>query len=240
MRLYCLLLLLWLGGLLWAQKVSNTIVFEETKYNFGVIFERNGKVSHAFVFKNNGKDAIIIDHVHSDCGCTAVDFTKGPIKPGQKGKIVVTFNPSYRPGYFSRELVVFSNKKEYYSRIWVMGKVIAATHPVEEDYPYAFGHDLHFNLQVLAFGNMKKGSTKSITLKYANNSEKLMTLAFFCSSNDIVIPNPGKVKPGERGEITVSYTHRATKPGETVLVILPVLNGKKMQKEIRVKAVGVN
>jgi len=224
-----------------SQTFSKSIEFEEKEYNFGKIYEKKGIVSHTFIFKNIGKETVTISDVVPDCGCTTTDFTKHLVKPGKKGKIKVTFNPYYRPGFFSKEIVVLSNKQENYSRIWIKGNVIPFTHPVDEDYPYSFGKGLHFNLKVLAFGDMKKGAVKSIQLKYANALKRAMTLGFIVEGNnkDVKISNPGKIKSGARGEIIVYYTHNTTTHGETVIVIHLVVNGKQLLQTIKVKAIGI-
>ena len=45
----------------------------------------------AFQFTNTGKEAIEIEIVDG-CECTTLDWTRGPIAPGAKGKIDVKFD----------------------------------------------------------------------------------------------------------------------------------------------------
>ncbi|HEX3010337.1 MAG TPA: DUF1573 domain-containing protein, partial [Bacteroidales bacterium] len=81
---------------LYSQSENREIVFEEKVHNFGAVYENKGKVSHTFIFWNKGKIPLVIERVYASCGCTSYDYIKSPVKPGEKGRVTVTFNPLYR------------------------------------------------------------------------------------------------------------------------------------------------
>lgn len=86
--------------------------FEIKEHSFGVIQEDEGQVSTTFEFTNNENAPLIINSVKPSCGCTAADYTKEPILPGQKGYIKANYNPKNRPGPFNKSIAVkFSNEK---------------------------------------------------------------------------------------------------------------------------------
>ncbi len=85
-----------------------TIDFEEMEYNFGTVIAGE-KVSHAFVFKNNGKGNLIISNVKTSCGCTASKWTKEPVKPGETGIVEVVFDSANRSGKQTKTAIVYSN-----------------------------------------------------------------------------------------------------------------------------------
>jgi hypothetical protein len=92
-----------------AQKDAPEIVLDKTVYDFGTIpYAGNG--TFEFTFKNTGQDPLIVSNVQKSCGCTSVDWTKDPVKKGQKGVIKVTYDTK-RPGPFTKTLTVFSNAK---------------------------------------------------------------------------------------------------------------------------------
>ena len=84
------------------------IVFEDDSHDFGEI-KQGDKVSHVFEFKNNGTTPLILSDVKTTCGCTAPEWTKNPVLPGQKGKINVTFNSSGKAGRVNKTVTVISN-----------------------------------------------------------------------------------------------------------------------------------
>ena len=225
-----------------SQTLSKSILFEEKAYDFGEILESKGKVSHTFVFWNHGTTPVVIDNIATGCGCTSFNYTKDPVMPGKMGKIIITYNPLYRPGYFSKEIIMFSNNNANMNRFWIKGTVIPFIHPVEEDYPYDFGAGLHLNLKVLSFGNITNNGTKQINLRYANDTNKSMTLDFIVENNDknIKFSNPGKLDPLERGQMVVSYTMTNYIKGENVVNIYPVVNGNKSSQPLQAKITGTD
>lgn len=225
-----------------SQTVSNVLIFEEPVFDFGEILEQNGVVSHTFVFENKGKTPILINDVVSGCGCTNHEYSKEPIRPGQKGAITIGYNPYYRPGFFSKEIIIFSNNGKHISRIWIKGTVIPTIHPVENDYPYSFGSGLYLNLKVLAFGRIEQGKSKQIRLRYANDTEKPMLLNFVIDGNDrnLTLINPGKLASKERGEIMVSYTRPVGQFGEVLVYVYAVVNGTKLSEPLQVKVAGID
>lgn len=232
-----LTLLVVLSNILYAQKGDSSLAFEEKIFDFGKIQEKDGLVSHTFVFKNTGNTPVIINSITSGCGCTSHDYIKSPVKPGEKGEITITYNPAYRPGFFSKEIIIQSNNKKNINRIWIKGVVIASEHPVEDDYPYTWTNGLHTNLKVLAFGSIGIGQRKDIDLKFANNTNQPMTLKFVVEGKhpDLTLTDPGTLQAKERGQITVSYTMRESSQKEIIINIYPVVNGERLPSPIQIK-----
>jgi hypothetical protein len=63
----------------------------DTTFQFGKIMDGE-TVSHEFEFTNTGKGDLVVNNVKASCGCTTPDWTKEPIKPGEKGMIKAVFN----------------------------------------------------------------------------------------------------------------------------------------------------
>jgi len=101
------------ASLAWADKTETKpdITFAEATYDFGVIPENGGPVSHDFEFTNSGDDQLVIISASASCGCTRPDYPKHPVKAGKKDKIKVTYNPKGRPGEFSKNVTVRTNVK---------------------------------------------------------------------------------------------------------------------------------
>lgn len=76
-----------------------------------------------FEFKNIGKTAIIITNVQGSCGCTATNYTKTPIQPGETAKVTATFNAANK-GPFSKTVTVTTNSGETPTVLTLKGIVI--------------------------------------------------------------------------------------------------------------------
>jgi hypothetical protein len=207
------------------------LVPDKRIFDFGNIYEKNGKVSHVFVLKNTGSKPLAITDVNSWCGCTTANYTKRAILPGKTGEVTVTYNPYSRPGRFSKEVVLLLNDGKFYIRLWLKGNVIHYLHPVTEDYPYAFGSGLYMGYKMLPFAEMKKGQSYTFQQRIANNTDKPMTVVFRRVPNNRVLKMPDviRLKPNERTTFNVSYKAIHEYPFKRYINIYPIVNGKRVK-----------
>lgn len=82
--------------------------FEETDHDFGTIRE-GAVVEHRFAFTNVGKVPLLIANVRSSCGCTAPEWPKAPIAPGERGTIQVRFNSSGKYEKQQKPVIITAN-----------------------------------------------------------------------------------------------------------------------------------
>ncbi len=110
------------------------IEFEEEIYDFGEVYEGD-IVTHEFVFRNTGRQPLIISDARSTCGCTVPEWPKDPIPPGGQGKIVVKFNTAGKKNNQSKPITITANTFPSTTRIYLRGFV----HSDEKDHD----HDTH-------------------------------------------------------------------------------------------------
>ena len=75
-----------------AGKVAK-VVFDSTKYHFGVVYE----VEREIFFTNVGEGDLLIELVTA-CECTQLDWSRLPIKKGQRSKISISYNSKGKDG----------------------------------------------------------------------------------------------------------------------------------------------
>lgn len=158
------------------------IVFETKDHDFGNIKEEDGRVSYEFVFENQGNAPLVISKVQASCGCTTPNWTKNPVEPGQKGKITVTYNPSGRPGKFSKSITVQSNATTERERLMIKGDVIPrpkneAKNAVQESFPIVMGN-VRLETRAVEYGKIEKGTVKEQKLKIKNTSNEELKISF--------------------------------------------------------------
>ena len=68
------------------------IEIAEKTYDFGVIKEEDGRVTHVFTFKNVTEGPLTIKNVRASCGCTTPAWSREPIAPNTEAQITVTYN----------------------------------------------------------------------------------------------------------------------------------------------------
>ncbi len=86
------------------EKVGAT--FEAVSYDFVTVKESAGDVVHEFEIANSGTTPLAIIWVKPKCGCTVPDYPRKPLKPGEKAKIKVTFNPKGQRGEADKDIRV--------------------------------------------------------------------------------------------------------------------------------------
>lgn len=95
--------------------------FEQETINYGKIAQgSDGK--RVFEFTNVGNSPLIITKIKTSCGCTVPKKPDGPIMPGEKGKIEVSYDTK-RPGGFSKAITIYSNAKNPRKMIKIRGFV---------------------------------------------------------------------------------------------------------------------
>jgi peptidoglycan-associated lipoprotein len=73
-----------------AQTSAVDLTFEKEHHQLGDVV-KGEKKTFKYNFENTGTDVIEIEIV-SGCDCTTLDWTRGPIKVGEKGTIDVIFD----------------------------------------------------------------------------------------------------------------------------------------------------
>lgn len=102
--------------------------FEKDKHDFGDI-NQGDKVEHVFEFENTGNEPLIITNVQTTCGCTAPEWPRDPVAPGQTGKIKVVFNSAGKLGRQNKVITIVSNAKNPMNRVSIVTNVL----PKKED-----------------------------------------------------------------------------------------------------------
>lgn len=125
------------------------IKFASTTYDFGKIHEEGGKVTGKFEFTNVGDSDLVLTNVRPGCGCTAANYTRDAIAPGQKGYIEATYNPYNRPGAFNKNIRVTTNEPQFRGdnksgphMIFIKGEVIKRPPTVFEKAGYKNGNGM--------------------------------------------------------------------------------------------------
>ena len=201
---------------LFAQPV---IQFENTTIDFGTIKEDGGKASRKFEFTNTGNQDLLLTSVKPGCGCTAADYTKTPVAPGQKGFIQATYDPYNRPGNFHKNIKVTTNEPKFTAEgateqpyvIYIKGNVEKKTPSKFEVAGYNTGTG---NIRIKD-NNVKidllNTETKSFSVLIKNFSEAETTIEPLNFPNYITMEKTS-LKADE--EKAVSFKYDAAKRGE--------------------------
>jgi hypothetical protein len=101
--------------------------FVEEKHDFGKV-PQGKPVTTDFVYTNIGVEPLILTEVKPTCGCTIADYTKTPVKKGEKGSIKITYNAAVEAP-FNKTIVVTSNAKTPTKYLVIVGEVVKTATP---------------------------------------------------------------------------------------------------------------
>jgi len=97
------------------------VTWETNEHDFGII-EQGTPVSYDFTFTNSGSEPLIITNVKASCGCTATNYPKDPIQPGELASITATYNAKAK-GIFNKSITVYTNSDESVKMLRIKGTV---------------------------------------------------------------------------------------------------------------------
>ena len=99
------------------------ITFEETTFDFGDIYQGD-KVEHIFKFENSGNQPLIITNVQTTCGCTASEWPREPVMPGDAANLKVNFDSSGKAGRQNKVISVISNATSPLNQVKIITNVL--------------------------------------------------------------------------------------------------------------------
>lgn len=188
-------------------KGTQTARFDHEKWNFGDVAEDGGKVEHTFVFTNVSSKPVVVLDVTSGCGCTTPSYSRKPVMRGEKGEIVVSFDPMNRPGHFSKGISVQISGSTEPVTLLVEGVVTPRVKSTEELYPFDMGGGVRFDSNFRAFAYVGRGERVEESIGWINTSGRDVRLSFeeLERSGMLRIEAPRMLKAGEKGAIVIAY-----------------------------------
>jgi guanyl-specific ribonuclease Sa len=92
-----------------APQTPSQLKWEKETHEFGTI-EQGKPVSYEFTFTNTTSKDVTLTNVKASCGCTATNYTKTAVKPGEKGIVTATYNAA-AGGAFHKTVTVMTSEE---------------------------------------------------------------------------------------------------------------------------------
>ena len=205
-RLIIITLALITGAMVFGQNTGAQLEFGTSKHDFGKFKEEAGPQTANFEFTNTGTSDLLVTRVLASCGCTTPDWTKHPVKPGEKGFVKVTYDPRNRPNKFKKTATVYTNGQPKVSVLIIEGDVIPRELTMEEIYRWPVGDKLRFKSNHIPFTNIVRGTKGIRVMEVLNVSKENVKLDFERVPAHLKLKTKPEIfKPGEKGIIEVEY-----------------------------------
>jgi hypothetical protein len=107
-----------------SPKNDPQVDWQVKEIDLGQVKQRT-EIVRAFAFTNVGQKPLLIREVKPSCGCTAVDWTRHPIGPGEKGEVRVRYRASANTtGVDLKHITVMANTKPDFTNLYLKAKVV--------------------------------------------------------------------------------------------------------------------
>lgn len=101
---------------------QTTALLSEREVNFGS-FPMAEKQERIVRLKNTGNVPLVIHGVDTSCGCTRVEYSKLPVRPGEEAKLLIVYEAD-EAGHFRKTVDVYCNTADAPLRIVVTGEAV--------------------------------------------------------------------------------------------------------------------
>ena len=96
-----------------SQKMETKVSYARANFSKNVIdmgdIKEDAVVTKEFEFTNTGGSDLVILSAKGSCGCTSPQYPLTPIRPGEKGKVSVTYTARNKVGPQKPEITVTTN-----------------------------------------------------------------------------------------------------------------------------------
>lgn len=191
------------------------IDWSTTDYDFGIMKEALGPQTGSVTMYNHTSDPTYIRRVRPSCGCTDASYTESVVLPGDSAIVTFTYDPTGRPGKFSKTVKIFVAEDNDPVVVHIHGTVVGTPATLEKDYPVVCG-PLRMQTATVDFGDVRFGSARHAYIKLYNLSEEPL-LPVWSGGGPAVEPElaTAVVEPGDVGMLSLYLnTLLLDNPGE--------------------------
>ena len=231
-RIWCLTLA---GVLSWTVSAQETtprlLRFAPSVIEIGTVRYDGGPVTVDLAYENIADKPVTILDVRPQCGCTVPEFSRKPLRPGEKATVRVTFDPSGTYGEQKRYLTVIATNGDYrkFNTIGLHGQVERDQTEAEIRFPCLLGRGIRTELGTIGLRKRKAGETVTRTIVLYNDAEEPVKLAWKGGRRVKGSLDKKTLQPGERANLTLSYRTRGLRPGDFSDELFIRADGKALQ-----------
>lgn len=213
--------------------VDGVIELDKEVHDFGDVVSNSGSLTCEFKVKNISSKPLAIYNVSASCGCTSVEWTREPVKPGSSGVITVEYANTDGPYPFDKNLTVYISALKKPIVLKLRGVAHEKDVPVGERYPVHLG-SLGLKEDSIKAGNITQGGQKSDLFIVANVGNSPMRLSFENVSPGLELYAPEEaVAPGQTAKVRYTVSASRERWGKSRYHATPVVNGTR-QKAIEI------
>lgn len=225
--------------------IAQSLIFDNSTWDFGTIAEDGGEVSHTFNFKNVSPSPIVIINATTTCGCTVPQYSKRPIASGAEATMEITYDPLYRPGRFVREVKIYTSVSPEPEIIKIVGDVTPRKKSVQESHPYLLGDGVRINSLYGFLQNISPSAPRSYLFEVINTADQSRQITIkseFSTPYLKIYPSTQSLSAGQSGVINVTYEIDERRPfyGQIADDLVVYIDNVSSSHTVQLRAYGVD
>ena len=192
-------------------------------------------IKRQFTLRNTTSSPVAITQFRSMCSCLKVLTRPTTLRPNESLNVEVEFDPAGRTSKFSILVLVYTSLDEKYptERLTLSGTVHSTNR-----FPHLAQRagELYMSRKTVSLTHVKASVTRTERISVANGGKTAITLCAKPLVEGLVFSvTPATLKPGEEGEIVISYTPKEPLNGDfNTLLIIEGCGGKPSERTIKV------
>ena len=176
--------------------------FDQNTQELGTLLWHTPRTA-IFKFTNKGTTDLRITEVRTDCGCTAVDWTRTPVCPGGTGSIQATYDAEML-GHFQKGIAVYTDLDTRPVYLTLMGQVSMTQTEASMEFPYKIG-DYYLSTDNIEFDDVNRGDTPAFALSIFNAGKKSYTPELMHLPKYLTVEaDPEIIRPGRTGHLLIT------------------------------------
>ena len=212
---------------------GGVVRLDKIVHDFGDILVTDGPVTATFTATNVGDKPLVIYSVVSSCGCTDVEWTKQPLKPGEKGTIKATYKNDEGGYPFDKNLTVYFSEPKQPVILRLRGESHKKKLSLSELYTIRFGN-LGFKEVDIKGGNLSQEQQKSGEFLVANLGNKPLQVKFSDVSSGLSLKlSENPIPAGGTAKLAYTVTADRNHWGKNYYYATPVVDGKTYKAVVR-------
>ena len=189
----------------------------------------------SFMLKNTSATTVAITELRSTCSCLKVVTKPKALRPNEELEVVAVFNASGRTSKVKLDIFVYTSldAKSPTERLTVTGTM--AQSGKYAHLPYSAG-ELKLSRNTVTLDNTRVGATRTERIAVANTGTRVLSITAQSTVEGLSLRvEPTVLKPGEEGDIVVSYTpKRAVVEDIQTILILEGCSGRPTERAIKI------
>ena len=174
-------------------------------YDFGAFDEDTKEKVAEFRFVNTTSEPVSVVSATASCGCTVPDYDLAPVAPGDTALIKVKYDPSGRPGRFSKHVYVRTSASPERHKLMIKGTVIGSAETIKGRYPASLG-PLKLRTSAAMIGRVFDGQEKIHYVDgYNQSADTLCPVVVSAPEFLNVSVEPECVPPGDLMNIRIKF-----------------------------------